>query len=344
MRRNFSWISATGAGLVVAIAVTVGLFWWVQRAPLPVQRVTDNAGLMSSEQRARVSEFHKYLLSDHDIDYRVVSEVEVGDINRFAVDTFAKLAGSMQSTTGRGLLLVIAPAERLVRLEVSHSLEAVYTDAFVKYIEERQMVPFFASGRMADGILATTELIVARVQEAKANSGLDSSLNSAKSGGGGAVARIETGNRSVTGGAAGIAPGATPQATLARYFDAMDQRNASTDLAIYTPATHAMLKRWTITPAQMDMVVKSYRKCVSQGVRSRGVYAVIRYRIKDRTCAPFFLENSPDGWQLDLTMMQKAIRFGRTNAWRFDLSIEHPYEFAFEDWRFDENGFPKAVK
>lgn len=36
----------------------------------------------------------------------------------------------------------------------------------------------------------------------------------------------------------------------------------------------------------------------------------------------------------------KAIRFGRSNAWHFDLSRQHPYSFAFEYWVLDANGFP----
>lgn len=37
---------------------------------------------------------------------------------------------------------------------------------------------------------------------------------------------------------------------------------------------------------------------------------------------------------------RRAIRFGRSIAWHFDLSATHPYEFAFEDWELDPNGFP----
>lgn len=48
-------------------------------------------------------------------------------------------------------------------------------------------------------------------------------------------------------------------------------------------------------------------------------------------------------WRLDLTMMQGAIRLGRSNAWHFARWVEHPYEFAFEDWSLDRHGFPRAV-
>ena len=113
-----------------------------------------------------------------------------------------------------------------------------------------------------------------------------------------------------------------------------------------TPETRAMLRGWTITPAQMDSVVKTYRRCTPEPARigGDGRLAVIRYPIAQRACAPFFFQRIGGAWALDLTMMQRAIRFGRSNAWRFDHAAEHPYRFAFTDWRFDQNGFPSRAK
>ena len=277
MRRSWIWTSVTGGGLAIAAI----LAWWGQQPLAPAALVQDAAGLLTDEQRERISEYHDYLLKDHDIDYRVLSELDVDDINQLAVSRFSELSNGMRSRTGRGLLLVIAPGAQLVRLEVSQSLEPVYTDAFVRYIEERQMVPFFSAGRVADGILATTELITARVQEATERAELDPSPNETASAGGGAVARIASAQAS-QGTDAGVAPGPSPQQTLDAYFEAMDQRNGSPNLAIYTPQTRVMLQSWTVTPAQMDLMVASYRSCVSEGVRTRGGHAVIRYRIADR--------------------------------------------------------------
>jgi hypothetical protein len=39
-------------------------------------------------------------------------------------------------------------------------------------------------------------------------------------------------------------------------------------------------------------------------------------------------------------MLNLGIRFGRDNSWRIDSGVQHPYEFAFRDWRFDRHGFP----
>lgn len=316
---------------------------------LASESVRDGAALMSQDQSAEIAEHHGYLLQDYDIDYRVLTAADVGDISHFAVRQFADLGVGEASATGRGLLLVIDPVQDRVRLEVGYALEGVYPDAFIAYVEHRQMVPFFRAERVADGILAATELIVTRAQRAAANAGFEGEAWMAGSGGGGATADADIGqgwtNEANAGGSAGAAvtaAGPTPEVTLGRYLSAMEARNVDSGLAFYTPETQSMLQNWVMTPAQMTNVARTYRSCTPEGVRigASGGLAVIRYPASQRQCAPWFFRRSASGWTLDLTMMQKAIRFGRSNAWRFDMSASHPYGFAFADWRFDRNGFP----
>jgi uncharacterized protein len=110
------------------------------------------------------------------------------------------------------LLLVIDTELDRVRLEVSTSLEGVYTDAFVAYVQNRQMVPFFQSGRVADGIIATTELIVVRAQEAEAGNDFSPAMP-ARSMGGGATAPAGIAGAAV-GGQGGLDP--APAGTQSR--------------------------------------------------------------------------------------------------------------------------------
>ncbi|GAG07343.1 unnamed protein product, partial [marine sediment metagenome] len=178
------------AGLVIVVALGIAA---ALALPLPGQKtdavlVDDAAGLMDEEQRARVAEYHGFLLEDHDIDYRVVTLEDSGDISLFAVERFEELGVGQFSQTGRGLMLVIDSGRDEVRLEVGYALEGAFPDAFVAYIEERQMVPFFGARRVADGILAASELIIARAQRAKQHAGLESEPAMTGSGGGGATA------------------------------------------------------------------------------------------------------------------------------------------------------------
>lgn len=337
---SIKWLAAA----VPAAAVLTAVALVANRTAAP-GLVDDGASLMSDDRRQSLAEYHVYLAQDHDIDYRVVTGADIGDINAFAVERFERLAATSRSGSGRGLLLVIDAAQDIVRLEVSYALEGVYPDAFVAYIEHRQMVPFFAHGRVADGILAATELIVTRAQRAAANAGFEGEAWSNLSGGGGATApaRLDAGPEPAPSRPQARVPaGRTPAQTLEAYFAAMQDRNADPDLEIYTPETRRMLRNWVMTPAQMDNVAKTYRRCHAEPARfgPNGDRAVIRYPIGERACSPWFFHRMEGGWALDLTMMQTVVRFGRTNAWHFEPGVEHPYRFAFEDWRFDHRGFP----
>ena len=135
--------------------------------------VVDNARLFRPEQAEQIGKFHRYLLADHDIDYRVLTQNKAVDINAYSIEQFEKLQVGSLSKTGRGLLLVIDNKGNQVRLEVSRALEGPYPDALIAYIEQRQMTPFFAVRRNVDGILAATELIVTRAQHVQANQGWD---------------------------------------------------------------------------------------------------------------------------------------------------------------------------
>jgi len=139
-----------------------------------------------------------------------------------------------------------------------------------------------------------------------------------------------------------ISAGDSPAETVAAYLGAMRQRNGNPNLDIFTSQSRAMLGSRTATPAQMDTLFQTYRNCTGEDVviSPTANSAVLRYPPRQRNCAPWFLINQGGKWRLDLTMLQRAVRFGSSNAWHFDLSVNHPYEFAFQDRVFDDNGFP----
>lgn len=310
-------------------------------------QVDDRAMLFSDAQRTHIGQYHAALREAHDVDYRVLALDEGGDINGIAHRYFKDAGIGHLSASGRGLLLVVDAGLDRVRLEVSTSLEGIYTDAFVAYIQHRQLVPFFQTGRVADGIVATTELIVARAQDAEAGMGFAPPMP-ARSMGGGAVA------------AAGIGTvddpaeqykqqtheidvaGSTPLQVVEAYHQAMATRDARPDLPIYSADTRRMLRNWVVTPAQMDNVVRAYRNCAADGVRIQADLAVVRYDVEQRQCAPYFLRREDGGWKLDLGAASSLIRFNHQNQWRFQTSIAHEYRFAFEDWRIGGNGVPRA--
>lgn len=322
---------------------------WIEsyrtRAEVMVQ---DESGLLAEEQRQWIAAYHLALLEEHDIDLRVVLTRSGGDINAVSYQTYQRMAAGSLSEAGRGLLLLIDVQQDQVRLEVSGSLEPVYTDAFVAYLQQRQMVPYFNVDRVGDGILATTELIVSRARDAAAGHAFMPPGDSASIGGG------ATANAGIGKGKAATpayrsretdiqADGLEPQEVVASYFEAMANRDARPNLPIYSRAAREMMGDWVVTAAQMDNLVNTYKACESDGTLILGGLAVVRYRVEQRQCAPFFLSLEEGEWRLDLQLMSGLLRFNNNNQWRFDPQARHPYLFAFGDWRFDRNGYPHPL-
>jgi uncharacterized protein len=309
--------------------------------------VDDQAALLTDDQRERITLFHRYLLKDFDIDYRLITTREAGDLVVFGARQFKTRDVGGLSKSGRGLLLVIDAAQDRVRLEVGHALEGIYTDGFVAYIEQRQMVPFFQAQRIADGTLATTELIVQRGQQAIKRNALDVAPGVSGSSGAGATANALIGKPTATPyqdqNRSAFTAGKTPSETLRAYFSAMRSHDSRPQLDLYTSETQILLRKWITTPAQMDNILRTYERCHPHTVKigPAAVHAVIRYPADQRRCSPWFFVREGGKWRLDLAVMQRAVRFGRDNSWRFGGAIPTSYEFAFRDWKFDRYGFPR---
>lgn len=310
--------------------------------------VTDALGLFDAREIQALERHHAVLLRDHDIDYRVDVVGGAGDRLAYGVKRFQTLEVGSRSASGRGLLLVLDPVQDAVRLEVGRNLEGVYPDVFVASVEHEQMVPFFRRGRVADGILATTELIVSRAQEAQAGRGF-ARPGPERADGGGAEARARLGAGDDDRPRAGpdVAARETPVGTVNAYLEAMAAGNARPDLDLYSRASREWLRGRVMTPAQMASEVRAQRRCrrPTLHVDDSGTRAVIRYPVAARTCPPWLLVREDGRWRLDLATAGRAVRFGAGNAWHFATGADSAvaaerYAFAFRDWRLDANGFP----
>lgn len=63
-----------------------------------------------------------------------------------------------------GTLLIVAPAERKVRIESGYGVEAIMTDAFASTIINTQMLPRFKAGDYPGGIAAGADAMIAQLQ------------------------------------------------------------------------------------------------------------------------------------------------------------------------------------
>jgi uncharacterized protein len=72
-----------------------------------------------------------------------------------------------------GVVFIVAPTERKVRIEVGYGLEPVLTDALSSVILQQRVLPKFRAGQMEQGIVDGTEAIIQQLSlpedQAKAN-------------------------------------------------------------------------------------------------------------------------------------------------------------------------------
>lgn len=314
------------------------------------QFLVDEPGLLSRKAHDHLIQFNRALLNDLDIHFKlIVLDTPAEDINARAAELF----GDLGSGTGgaRGLLFLVDPVGKQVRIEVGYDLEAIFPDIFVGYLEREQMVPFFVAGEVGNGIEATTELFVTRAQQALAGHAFDpqQDLPALQHYSGGGGARIETGVgggqllKSASPDRDAFQPQETPQETLAAYRLALQGHIKDPDLPLFTPKTREFFRNWVVTDAQQDNELRTLGAAPEPEVRSSGMHAVVRYPIEARTHAPYFLSRSEHGWQLDFATMSEVLQMNHENMWMMRIMV-HPYMFAFDDWRFDDNGFPIGRK
>jgi uncharacterized protein len=89
-----------------------------------------------------------------------------GSIEAYAVALFER-AGIGSRPRDNGVLIVVATADRLVRIEVGYGLEEFVTDGYAGETIRREMLPAFREGRYGDGVLAGTTRIVQRIADGR---------------------------------------------------------------------------------------------------------------------------------------------------------------------------------
>jgi len=119
----------------------------------PTSEINDFAGMFSAEERSaleiKVREFQR----PAGVEMTVVTVPSLGGdtIENYAVKLFEEW-GIGQKLKDNGVLLLVAPTEREVRIEVGYGLEPYLTDAESSQIIRNTIVPAFKSGDYFGGI------------------------------------------------------------------------------------------------------------------------------------------------------------------------------------------------
>jgi uncharacterized protein len=142
---------------VAAIVAVAASLFAIAAPQLPelTGRVVDAAGILAPDDRARI-ESELEALEAKSTDQLVVATLP--SLQGYEIEDFGYQLGRKwgigRAGTNNGVILIIAPSERKVRIEVGRGLEPLLTDLMSKLIIENAVLPAFRRGDFAGGILA----------------------------------------------------------------------------------------------------------------------------------------------------------------------------------------------
>lgn len=132
--------------------------------PALTGRVVDGANLLSAATRAELTALfaqHEKQTSNQVV-VATLAGLQGYDIADFGVQ-LGRYWKVGQAERNNGVLLIVAPRERKVRIEIGYGLEGVLTDALGRDIIESQILPHFRRGDYEAGIRAGAKAILGAI-------------------------------------------------------------------------------------------------------------------------------------------------------------------------------------
>ncbi|HIJ81549.1 MAG TPA: methanol dehydrogenase [Desulfuromonadales bacterium] len=150
-------------------------------APPLSGRVNDAAGMLSPESKQRLDQklaaFERE--TSNQIAVLTIASLQGDDIDQFSIRV-AEAWKLGQKGKDNGVLLVLAQAERKVRIEVGMGLQGVLPDVTASKIIRETMRPFLKSGNFDQGIAAGVDGIIAATKGEFKGTGQTSRQHAAK--------------------------------------------------------------------------------------------------------------------------------------------------------------------
>jgi len=156
--------------LCVIVTVLLSLAWlsapaFAQTFPTLTGRVVDNANLLPPDQEAALTAKLERLEQSTG---RQLVVATVPDLQGYPIEDYGYRLGRAwgigQKGQNNGVILLVAPNDRKMRIEVGYGLEPYLTDALSSVIIREQMRPKFQANDYAGGINAGVDAIIAQLQ------------------------------------------------------------------------------------------------------------------------------------------------------------------------------------
>ena len=156
-------LRAIGVPALLALAVLSALPQGAaaQEFPKLTGRVVDAANIIPDDVEARLNGKLEALEKQSN---RQLVVATIPDLQGYEISDYGYQLGRSwgigQKGEDNGALLIVAPKERKVRIEVGYGLEPVLTDGMSSLIISNHIVPMFKAGDMPGGIEAGTNAII----------------------------------------------------------------------------------------------------------------------------------------------------------------------------------------
>jgi uncharacterized protein len=128
-------------------------------------RVVDNADILTPEAEAALTAKLEVLetQTQRQLVVATVPDLQGYDISDYGYQ-LGRAWGLGDAERNDGALLLVAPNDRKVRIEVGYGLEGYLTDAFSALIIQNAILPRFRENDYPGGIMAGTDAIIAQLQ------------------------------------------------------------------------------------------------------------------------------------------------------------------------------------
>ncbi len=135
--------------LLFAVVLAYGITF-----PRLTGRVVDEAGILSNTTKAKLNTILKNAEQNSTNQVVVVTlkSLQGNDISQYGYQ-LGRAWGIGQKKSNNGVLLIVAPNERKVRIEVGYGLEDTLTDAISSIIIQNDILPYFKKGDYDSGVL-----------------------------------------------------------------------------------------------------------------------------------------------------------------------------------------------
>lgn len=360
--------------LVVLFAATGGFAWNAIRVGAPEPRVAADAGEPSEKAPsepattpAAVSRdaFPKHVadgahtlrfwapklardangwMRDLGIDFHIVTLAADAPIEELAPEVFEVRRVGVGAPTG-GVLLLLNPARREARIELSYELESVFPDALIGRMASDQLAPYASYSAVGMAVMDVLHLLKDFAYLRAVHGALDlgaeyrESEEYAKharflSGGGGAQvempdvpldadlkARVEDTRRGR------YAPSEDPRESLAAFLRATGELAGDPTLDLFTPGSQEMRARYPLAPYEEFERLQRIRASQPLRLATKGDRAVFTSESPAPGFVPVLMHRSDGLWRVDLTETWKNLFFGSDGEY-FLRNSNHPYTFG----------------